>query len=72
MPVDGVQSLSIALRQLVNGANATVQQNLANLERGIGRFRTVEGQAGEPEAGLSGVAFDVPTDLANVSDVDSR
>ncbi|GIL46032.1 hypothetical protein Vafri_3126 [Volvox africanus] len=62
--VDGIRSLSTALRQLTSGAPASAQRSLAEVDRLLGRIRPVEGQAGEPEAGLSGLAFDVPTEQA--------
>jgi ATP-dependent RNA helicase DDX21 len=68
MVVDGVRSLSVALRQLTAAAPATAQRSLADVDRLVGRVRSVEGQPGEPEAGLAGLAFDVPTELAEVRD----
>ncbi|KXZ51538.1 hypothetical protein GPECTOR_12g501 [Gonium pectorale] len=63
--IDGVRSLGSALRTLAASAPPTAARTLGEADRLIGRIRVVEGQAAEPaEAGMSGLAFDMPTETA--------
>ncbi|KAG2428695.1 hypothetical protein HXX76_011400 [Chlamydomonas incerta] len=67
MVVDGVRSLGVALKQLAASAPAgPARTALADVDRLIGRIRPVEGQPGDAaEAGLAGLAFDLPTAIAD-------